>query len=119
MVKMHNAKLTAIEQAARDSLQDTAKKVLKVAKGLAPVEDGDLRKSGKVKADDLEVRVVFDAPHAWLQHERLDFPISVGDAGGTLRVELNHSHMGVLPSGLQLNDNDSRILAVALNPRNT
>lgn len=73
MVKMHNAKLTAIERAARDSLQDTAKKVLKVAKGLAPVEDGDLRKSGKVKADDLEVRVVFDAPHAWLQHERLDY----------------------------------------------
>jgi PhoH-like ATPase len=50
-----------------------------------------------------------------IQHERLDFPIAVGDAGGSLRVELNHSNMGVLPSGLQLNDNDSRILAVALN----
>ena len=73
MVKMHNAKLSAVEQAARDALQDTAKKVLKVAKGLAPVEDGDLRKSGKVRVDDLEVRVVFDAPHAWLQHERLDY----------------------------------------------
>jgi PhoH-like ATPase len=47
-------------------------------------------------------------------HERLDFPIAVGD-GGTLRVELNHSSMAVLPSGLQLGDNDSRILAVALN----
>ncbi|WP_413466574.1 PhoH family protein [Microcella sp.] len=50
-----------------------------------------------------------------VQHERLDFPISVGDAGGTLRVELNHSSQAVLPSGLQLNDNDSRILAVAMN----
>jgi PhoH-like ATPase len=50
-----------------------------------------------------------------IQHERLDFPIAVGDAGGTLRVELNHSNMTVLPSGLQLNDNDSRILAVAMN----
>jgi PhoH-like ATPase len=50
-----------------------------------------------------------------IQHERLDFPIAVGDAGGSLRVELNHSNMGVLPSGLQLNDNDSRILAVAMN----
>ncbi|MEX2441120.1 MAG: PhoH family protein [Pontimonas sp.] len=48
------------------------------------------------------------------QHERLDFPISVGD-GGTLRVELNHSNQSVLPSGLQLGDNDSRILAVAVN----
>jgi PhoH-like ATPase len=51
-------------------------------------------------------------------HERLDFPIAVGDDGGSLRVELNHSNMSVLPSGLQLNDNDSRILAVALNLAN-
>jgi PhoH-like ATPase len=50
-------------------------------------------------------------------HERLDFPIPVGD-GGSLRVELNHSNMSVLPSGLQLGDNDSRILAVALNLSN-
>ena len=53
-----------------------------------------------------------------VQHERLDFPIAVGDAGGSLRVELNHSNMSVLPSGLQLGDNDSRILAVALNLSN-
>jgi PhoH-like ATPase len=51
-------------------------------------------------------------------HERLDFPIAVGEAGGSLRVELNHSNMAVLPSGLQLGDNDSRILAVALNLSN-
>ncbi|RQP10088.1 MAG: PhoH family protein [Microbacteriaceae bacterium] len=53
-----------------------------------------------------------------VEHERLDFPIAVGDSGGTLRVELNHSNMSVLPSGLQLNDNDSRILAVAMNLAN-
>ncbi|NUU07385.1 PhoH family protein [Leifsonia sp. C5G2] len=52
-----------------------------------------------------------------VQHERLDFPIPVGD-GGSLRVELNHSNMSVLPSGIQLGDNDSRILAVALNLSN-
>jgi PhoH-like ATPase len=50
-------------------------------------------------------------------HERLDFPIAVGQ-GGSLRVELNHSNQTVLPSGLQLGDNDSRILAVALNLAN-
>ena len=50
-------------------------------------------------------------------HERLDFPIPVGE-GGSLRVELNHSNMSVLPSGLQLGDNDSRILAVAQNLAN-
>jgi len=53
-----------------------------------------------------------------IQHERLDFPIAVGQAGGSLRVELNHSNMSVLPSGLQLGDNDSRILAVAMNLSN-
>jgi PhoH-like ATPase len=51
-------------------------------------------------------------------HERLDFPIAIGEEGGSLRVELNHSNMAVLPSGLQLGDNDSRILAVALNLKN-
>lgn len=49
-----------------------------------------------------------------IEHERLDFPIPVGD-GGSLRVELNHSSPSVLPSGLQLGDNDSRILACAAN----
>nr|WP_082510369.1 PhoH family protein [Leifsonia sp. Leaf325] len=53
-----------------------------------------------------------------VEHERLDFPIPVGDDGGSLRVELNHSNTSVLPNGLQLNDNDTRILAVALNLAN-
>ncbi|RXZ85873.1 PhoH family protein [Agromyces atrinae] len=52
-----------------------------------------------------------------VQHERLDFPIPVGE-GGSLRVELNHSNPSVLPSGLQLGDNDSRILACAMNLAN-
>ena len=52
-----------------------------------------------------------------VKHERLDFAIPVGD-GGSLRVELNHSNMSVLPNGLQLGDNDSRILAVAMNLAN-
>ncbi|MFJ6695797.1 PhoH family protein [Streptomyces sp. NPDC091272] len=46
---------------------------------------------------------------------RLDAPIPMGDLGGTLRVELNHSDPGVLPAGYRLGDNDSRILAVARN----
>lgn len=47
------------------------------------------------------------------KHERLDFPVPVGELGGTLRVELNHSSAEVLPSGMRLGDNDTRILAVA------
>lgn len=52
-----------------------------------------------------------------VEHERLDFPIEVGE-GGTLRVELNHIDQSVLPLGFQLGDNDSRILAVAMNLAN-
>jgi PhoH-like ATPase len=50
-----------------------------------------------------------------IRYGRLDAPIPIGDFGGTLRVELNHSDPGVLPAGFRLGDNDSRILAVARN----
>ena len=50
-----------------------------------------------------------------VQHGRLDAPIPIGDVGGSLRVELNHSDTGMLPAGFRLEDNDSRILAVARN----
>jgi PhoH-like ATPase len=48
-----------------------------------------------------------------IEHGRLDRPVPVGDAGGSLRVELNHVDPSVLPSGFRLGDNDTRILAVA------
>jgi PhoH-like ATPase len=50
-----------------------------------------------------------------MSHGRLDEPMMIGDSGGTVRVELNHTDVTVLPSGLQLGDNDTRILAVARN----
>ncbi|ROR72207.1 PhoH-like ATPase [Bogoriella caseilytica] len=50
-----------------------------------------------------------------VKHGKLDQPVPVGDDGGTVRVELNHSDDQVLPSGLRLGDNDTRILAVAAN----
>jgi len=54
--------------------------------------------------DDLRVR-----------YGRLDEPMPIGEADGTLRVELNHADLSILPAGFQLGDNDSRILAVARN----
>ena len=50
-----------------------------------------------------------------IEHGRLDDAVPVGDAGGTLRVELNHVDPSVLPAGFRLGDNDTRILAVAKN----
>ena len=48
-------------------------------------------------------------------HGRLDHAVPVGDLGGTVRVELNHTDPASLPSGFRLGDNDTRILAVARN----
>jgi PhoH-like ATPase len=50
-----------------------------------------------------------------ITHGRLDQPVPVGDVGGTLHVELNHSDPGILPPGFRTETNDTRILAVALN----
>jgi PhoH-like ATPase len=50
-----------------------------------------------------------------IAHGRLDAPIPVNDQGGTVHVELNHTDPSALPDGFRLGDNDSRILAVALN----
>src|SRR5207248_602866 len=44
---------------------------------------------------------------------RLDQPVPVNEAGGTLRVELNHADPAVLPLGFRNDSNDSRILSVA------
>lgn len=50
-----------------------------------------------------------------VKHGRLDVPLPVGEQGGTIRVELNHTDPAVLPQGFRLGDNDTRILAVARN----
>ncbi len=50
-----------------------------------------------------------------IEHGRLDAPIPVGGAGGTLHVELNHTDPSLLPAGFHNDGNDSRILACALN----
>jgi PhoH-like ATPase len=48
-----------------------------------------------------------------IEYGRLDADLPVGDSGGTVRVELNHSDPSVLPAGFRLSDNDTRILSVA------
>jgi PhoH-like ATPase len=48
-----------------------------------------------------------------IEFGRLDADLPIGDQGGTVRVELNHSDPAVLPPGFRLGDNDTRILSVA------
>lgn len=67
-------------------------------------ELGYFARSALRMLDDLRVR-----------HGRLDAEIPVGEEGGTLCVELNHTDPQVLPAGFRLGDNDTRILSVAAN----
>ena len=53
-----------------------------------------------------------------ITHGRLDEAVPIGEEGGTIRVELNHTDAASLPSGFRLGDNDTRILAVARNLAN-
>lgn len=53
-----------------------------------------------------------------IKHGRLDAPLPIGDKGGVLRVELNHTNSEILPAGFRLGDNDTRILSVAKNLSN-
>ncbi|UYM06263.1 PhoH family protein [Solicola gregarius] len=50
-----------------------------------------------------------------IKYGKLDAPLPIGDAGGTVRVELNHTDAQALPAGFRLGDNDTRILSVAAN----
>ncbi|MCW2788986.1 MAG: ribonuclease [Aeromicrobium sp.] len=50
-----------------------------------------------------------------VEHGTLDVPLPIGEEGGTIRVELNHTDSSSLPSGFRLGDNDTRILSVAKN----
>ena len=51
-------------------------------------------------------------------HGKLDVPLPIGDEGGSIRVELNHTDPASLPAGFRLGDNDTRILSVARNLAN-
>ena len=48
-----------------------------------------------------------------ITYGRLDADLPIGEQGGTIRVELNHTDPQVLPAGFRMGDNDTRILSVA------
>jgi PhoH-like ATPase len=50
-----------------------------------------------------------------VEHGSLTEALPVGERGGTLRVELNHTDTSCLPASLTADNNDHRILAVARN----
>lgn len=78
--------LSELEKATQDGMRKGGREMLKRARELAPVDDGDLRRSGKVVVDDLSMSVRFTAPHAVFQHEHLDWEHE--DGGGAKFLEI-------------------------------
>lgn len=72
-VRMHVPIKSAVEQAAVKGMRAGARAVLKRSNELAPKDDEDLARNGRVRVDDLTVQVSYDSPYAVLQHERLDY----------------------------------------------
>ncbi|WP_396645444.1 HK97 gp10 family phage protein [Microbacterium sp.] len=70
---INSARLTEIEQAAQNGLTEAARVALADARSRAPKDTGKLRRSGRVIVDDVGATVRFTAPHAYLQHENLDY----------------------------------------------
>lgn len=65
--------LSVAEAAAQDGMKEAARTLLKASNKRAPRDDGDLIRSGRVNVEDLSIQVSYTAPHAHLQHERLDW----------------------------------------------
>ncbi|MBM3717146.1 MAG: HK97 gp10 family phage protein [Actinobacteria bacterium] len=71
-MKIHAPIQSVLEAAAAAGLRTGARGVLAEARDRAPVDDGDLRKSGRVVMDDLDATVKFTAPHAAIVHEKTE-----------------------------------------------
>lgn len=98
-MKMHMPVLSAIEEAAQEALVGVAREVLAEAQTRAPVDDGDLRKSGRVTVGSLEARVRFVSPIAWLQHERLDYQHPQGGEAKYLENAIDALDVGHMVAG--------------------
>jgi hypothetical protein len=66
---------STLEKAATEGLRKGGREILAEAKRRVPVDDGVLRDSGGLStpSDGTEVHVTFNAPHAWLQHEKTEY----------------------------------------------
>lgn len=78
--------LTPLEKAAQGAMRKAARQILKRSNELAPKDDRDLVKSGKVIVDDLSVTIRYTAPHAAFQHEHLDWEHEDGGSAKFLEI---------------------------------
>lgn len=95
-MKFHMPILTTVETAARDATVAAAKKVYKRSSELVPRADGGLQRSGAVVVEDLEVRIVYSSPIAYLQHERTEWQHSEGRQAKFLEAAVDQTDIASL-----------------------
>lgn len=65
--------IQAAHDAAEVALPTGAQTILDASNAIAPIDEGTLIRSGHVVIDDLRVTIVYDAPYAIRQHEKLNY----------------------------------------------
>lgn len=86
--------LSIVEKAAQEGLREAGRATLKRSNELAPKDDLDLVKSGRVVVDDLVVQVSYTAVHARFQHENLDFEHAEGGQAKFLELAADEVDIG-------------------------
>lgn len=95
-MKMHLPIASALEKAAREGMREAGREVLRRSNALAPKDDGDLVKSGRVTVDDLTVQVSYTAVHAVWQHEHLDWQHPDGGQAKFLEAAADEIDIGAV-----------------------
>lgn len=83
--------LALVEEAVARGLQAGADLLLDESNRLAPIETGDLIRSGRAEADEEEAAVGYNTPYAVRQHEDLSYRHDAGRQAKFLETALNHN----------------------------
>ena len=68
-----NGAIKIISRSTQDGIRDHMNMVLDEAIRQAPLDTGDLKNSGKIYENPKSTRIAFEAPHAMIQHENLEY----------------------------------------------
>lgn len=86
-----DAVIEAIEAAATRGLQAGADLLLDESNRLAPIETGDLIRSGTATADSETAEVGYSSPYAARQHEELGYRHDSGRQAKFLETAMHHN----------------------------
>lgn len=81
--------IAAVSNSSAKAVSDIIKEIEVIAKEQVPVRSGDLKKSGRSYMDGNTGIVIFDAEHALIQHEDIEFHHKAGQNAKYLENAFN------------------------------